>query len=119
MKCAAAKTWLSFATATLNSLRLATLLPPFEQDDEDGGRREVGGGARIPGVSRVAEPVVERRERRAAGLRAHAARGEHAVGLPGHRRGGRAPALSRDVRVRSGGEPPPERPHDGVPSGEP
>src|SRR2546425_6502559 len=95
MKCAAAKTWLSFATATLNSLRLATLLPPFEQDDEDGGRREVGGGARIPGVSRVAEPVVERRKRRAAGLRAHAARGEHAVGLPGHRCGGRAPELAR------------------------
>src|SRR2546426_7470009 len=79
MKCAEAKTRLSFVTATLNSLRAGIAPSPcrapaaLRQRDEDRGGGEVRRGARILGVAPVAELGVEGLERLAPGGAAHAA----------------------------------------------
>src|SRR3989442_14799820 len=66
MKCADAKTWLSFVTATVNSLRAAIgcpfpPLPPaaLEQDDIDRPTPEVSGGAGVCRVAPVSQLAIE------------------------------------------------------------
>src|SRR5256885_8109941 len=77
MKCAEAKTRLSFVTATLNSLRAGIAPSPcrgpaaLHQRDEDRGGGEVRRGARILRVAVVAQLGVEGLERRTAGGAAH------------------------------------------------
>src|SRR5438445_12739372 len=85
MKCAEAKTRLSFVTATLNSLRAGIAPSPcrapaaLRQCDEDRGGGEVRRGARILGVAPVAELGVEGLERLAPGGAAHAAGLRHGL----------------------------------------
>src|SRR5437870_8420892 len=81
MKCAAAKTWLSFVTVTLNSL-CAAMSPPspvrpttLQQNDVDRRAGEVGGGARVQRVGLVPQRAVERGHRLPPG------RGADATGL--------------------------------------
>src|SRR5690348_18267261 len=111
MKCAAAKTWLSFVTVTLNSLRSAMSLPsrfrpspaPLEQDDVDRRAREVGGGAGVQRVGLVAQRAIERGHRLPARRRPDAAGVERHTGAPLDRGRRVAAELARDVRVGSGG----------------
>src|SRR5437899_11657993 len=83
MKWAEAKTMLSFVTDTRNSAREATdLLRPLAprpryQRHEDRGRREIGRGAGIPGIARVAQVAIQRRDCIPPGRPPHAAGGEH------------------------------------------
>src|SRR3989442_12640276 len=91
MKCAEAKTRLSFVTATLNSLRAgiaASSRTPaaLHQRDEDRGGGEVRRGAWILRVARVAELGVEGRERRAPRGAAHAPGPCHRLPPPPDRR---------------------------------
>src|SRR2546428_12187804 len=91
MKCAEAKTRLSFVTATLNSLRAgiaASSRTPaaLHQRDEDRGGGEVRPGARILRVARVPELGVEGRARRAPRGAAHAAGPCHRPRPPRDRR---------------------------------
>src|SRR5947199_269179 len=97
MKCAEAKTRLSFVTATLNSLRAGIAPSPcrapaaLRQCDEDRGGGEVRRGARILGIAPVAELGVEGLERLAPGGAAHAAGLRHVL----------RPPRDRDRRPRS------------------
>src|SRR5438309_11343761 len=123
MKCAEAKTRLSFVTATLNSLRAGIAPPPcrgpaaLHQRDEDRGGGEVRRGARILRVARVAELGVEGLERSAAGGAAPPARLGHGLRPPRDRGRRFRPELTRDVGVGGGGEEGEERLHDRVAPG--
>src|SRR4029077_21250 len=112
MKCAAAKTWLSFVTVTLNSLCSAMSLPSrvrpspatLEQDDVDRRAREVGGGARVQRVGLVAQRAIERGDCLSPCRRADAAGVERRPGAPLDRGRRVAAELTRDMRVGSGGQ---------------
>src|SRR5437879_12492577 len=106
MKCAAAKTRLSFVTVTLNALRSSMSLPSrfrpspatLEQDDVNRRAREVGGGARVQRVGLVAQRAIERGDRLPARRRADAAGVERSAGAP-LARGSRLVAdIAHDVR---------------------
>src|SRR5438552_14876946 len=124
MKCAEAKTRLSFVTATLNSLRAGIAPSPcrapaaLHQRDEDRGGGEVRRGARILGVAPVAELGVEGLERLAPGGAAHPAGLRHILRPPRDRGGRLRPELTRNVRVGAGGEEGEERLHDRVAPGQ-
>src|SRR5436309_2655666 len=120
MKCAEAKTRLSFVTATLNSLRAGIAPSPcrapaaLRQCDEDRGGGEVRRGARILGIAPVAELGVEGLERLAPGGAAHAAGLRHVLRPPRDRGRRLRPELTRDVGVGAGGEEGEEGLHDRV-----
>ena len=75
-----------------------------EQDDEDGGRREIGRGARVREMTAVAERAIHAVDRRASLGRSDAAGRERRACLTRHVGGELGAAPARDVRVRRGGE---------------
>src|SRR5256885_10667561 len=79
MKCADAKTWLSFVTATRNCLAAAIASPPtvLEQNDADRGAGEIGGGAGGLGISFVSQRAIEGGDRRPSPRRAPPPRLHH------------------------------------------
>src|SRR5437773_2065229 len=86
MKCADAKTWLSFVTATVNSLRAAIGCPfpplapaALEQHDIDRRAREVGGGAGVSRVALVPQLAIEGGDGRPTRGCAHAPCVDHAT----------------------------------------
>src|SRR2546427_11854823 len=119
MKCADAKTWLSFVTATVNSLRAAIgcpfpPLPPaaLEQEDIDRRTREVSGGAGVSRVALVSQLAIEGGDCRLSRGCAHAPCVDHATRPALHSNRFLGAQLARDVRVGPGGEQGEIRLHD-------
>src|SRR2546430_548066 len=103
MKWAAAKTWLSFVTATRNSLPPDTP-PSFEQHRVDHRPREVRGGTGVQCVGVVAQLAVQVGDGGATRRGPDAAGVAHGAGAPLNRGCRVAPELARDVRVGRRGE---------------
>src|SRR5467141_3196208 len=121
MKCAEAKTWLSFVTATRNSLRAAIASPPptLEQDDADRGAGEIGGGAGVLRIAFVSQCAIEGGDRRASGGCAHAPGVDHLTRPLLHADRFLGAELARDVGVRPGREQREVRLDDRIAPGEP
>src|SRR5437773_12164954 len=115
MKWAAAKTWLSFVTATRNSLPPATP-PSFEQHRVDRRPREVRGGTGVQCVGVVAQLAVQVGDGGATRRGPDAAGVAHGAGAPLNRGCRVAPSLravgvSGDAAGRVGfGSAPASRP---------
>src|SRR5437879_12501318 len=107
MKCAEAKTWLSFVTATRNTLRAAITPPPtaLEQDHADRGAGEIGGGAGVPRIAFVAQRAIEGGDRRAPRGCAHAPGIDHLPRPLLHAARLRGPDLARHRGARPAREP--------------
>src|SRR2546421_11187934 len=106
MKCADAKTWLSFVTATRNCLAAAIASPPtvLEQNDADRGAGEIGGGAGVLGIAFVSQRAIEGGDRRSSPGRAHAPGADHLPRPALHPARVPGAALARAVAAGAGRE---------------
>src|SRR6266513_6039356 len=106
MKCADAKTWLSFDTATRNCLAAAIASPPtaFEQDDADRGAGESGGGAGVLGIAFVSQRAIEGGDRRSSRGSAHSPGIDHLPRPALHPDRFLGAEFARDVAVGPGRE---------------
>src|SRR5438094_9147299 len=121
MKCADAKTWLSFVTATRNWLPAAIPSPPtaFEQDDAGGGAGEIGVGAGVLGIAFVSQRAIEGGDRRSSRGSAHSPGIDHLPRPALHPDRFLGAEFARDVAVGPGREQREVRLDDRIAPGEP